>query len=50
MNESVHAASPISDVRCSACGFYKHSHGVYSLICPVLVKGMLSMFRTGDAS
>jgi hypothetical protein len=33
------------DLRCDACGFFKHSHGPYSNICPVAVKGMLSQFR-----
>lgn len=39
-----------SDPRCAACGFLKHQHGQFSLICPVLVKGMLTMFRTGVQS
>lgn len=34
-----------SDPKCAACGFLYHSHGKYSEICPVLVRGMLSMFR-----
>lgn len=36
---------PSWDRACAACGFRKHSHGEFSNICPVLVRGMLSMFR-----
>lgn len=38
-------AIPANDPECAACGFRKHCHGQYSKICPVLVRGMLSMFR-----
>ena len=34
-----------ADPQCAACGFFKHSHHLYSEICPVLVKGMLSQFQ-----
>lgn len=45
--EIIEAAStpPSDDPQCAACGFFKHSHHLYSEICPVLVKGMLSQFR-----
>lgn len=34
----------VIDPMCK-CGFALHSHHRYSNICPVLVKGMLSMFQ-----
>lgn len=37
----------VIDPMCK-CGFPKHSHHRYSNICPVLVRGMLSMFQKGE--
>lgn len=50
--ERIEAAStpPSADPKCGACGFCRHSHLQYSEICPVLVRGMLSMFRVEEAS
>jgi hypothetical protein len=37
---------PRLDARqCIACGFFLHSNGEHSMICPVLVKGSLHQFQ-----